>query len=141
MIFLSGSLSKFSLTKGKWAPIKFWRHEEKINYEKVVGTELIINSFTKNDYMHIYLPNSGRITKCLNVSNEPEWYLIKLNNPKDLNSYLTDTVLVRTKDMNEQIEKGTKRFIAFYLIPSDLNLNKEGLKRTDFKFCGWATTE
>lgn len=141
MIFLSGSLSKLSLTKGQWAPINFWRQEEKINYEKVVGTELIINSFTKNDYMHIYLPNAGRITKCLNVSNEPEWYLIKLNNPKDLNSYLTDTVLVRTKDMNEQIEKGTKRFIAFYLIPSDLNLNKEDLKRTDFKFCGWATTE
>lgn len=141
IIFLSGNLSKFSITKGQWAPIKYWGTEEKINYEKVVDTDLKLNSFTKNDYANKYLPNSGKITKRLTVSKEPDWYLIKLDTPKQLNSYLADTVLIRTKEKDEQIEKGKKKFIAFYLIPTDTNLDKDELKRTDFKFCGWATTE
>lgn len=141
IIFLSGNLSKFSITKGQWAPIKYWGTEEKINYEKVVDTDLKLNSFTKNDYAVKYLPNSGKIFKRLTVSKEPDWYLIKLDTPKQLNSYLADTVLIRTKEKDEQIEKGKKKFIAFYLIPTDTNLDRDDLKRTDFKFCGWATTE
>ncbi len=141
IIFLSGNLSKFSITKGQWAPIKYWGTEETINYEKVVDTDLKLNSFTKNDYAIKYLPNSGKIFKRLTVSKEPDWYLIKLDTPKQLSSYLADTVLIRTKEKDEQIEKGKKKFIAFYLIPTDTNLDRDDLKRTDFKFCGWATTE
>lgn len=141
IIFLSGNLSKFSITKGKWAPIKYWGTEEKIDYEKVVDTDLKLNSFTQNDHAIKYLPNSGKIIKRLTVSEEPDWYLIKLDTPKQLNSYLADTVLIRTKEKDEQIEKGKKIFIAFYLIPTDTNLDKDDLKRTDFKFCGWATTK
>jgi protease PrsW len=141
IIFLSGNLSKFSITKGQWAPIKYWGTEEKINYENVVDTELKLNSFTQNDHAIKYLPNSGKIFKRLTVSEEPDWYLIKLDTPKQLYSYLADTVLIRTKEKDEQIEKGKKKFIAFYLIPTDTNLDKDDLKRTDFKFCGWATTK
>ena len=139
IIFLSGNLSKFSITKGQWAPIKFWGTEEKINYEKVVGTEFTLKSFTQHDYASKYLPNSGKIIKRITVSNEPDWYLIKLDTPKQLNSYLPDIVLIRTKEKEELIEKGKKKFIAFYLIPTDINLDNDDFKRTDFKFCGWGT--
>lgn len=141
IIFLSSNLSKFSLNKGEWSPIKYWGTGEKINYDKIVDSELKLNRFTRNNFSSEYLPNTGRIYKRVTVSEEPDWYLIKLDTPKQHSSYLTDTVLIRTKEKDEQIEKGKKKFIAFYLIPSDTNLDKDDLKRTDFKFCGWATTE
>jgi RsiW-degrading membrane proteinase PrsW (M82 family) len=141
IFFLSVNLSKFSIAKGKWAPIKYWETKENMDYENVVGLKLKLNSFTKNDYAIQFLPNSGIITKRLTVSEEPDWYLIKLDTSNQISSYLTNTVLVRTKEKYEQIEKGKRKFIAFYLIPTETNLEKVNLKRTDFKFCGWATSE
>ncbi len=103
-------------------------------------TNYRITSFTNNEYAYKFLPNSGKITQRLTVYNEKDWYLIKLNNPKEESTYLSDTVIIRTKDKYESLEKGQKTIVAFYLIPIETNLKKSNLKRTNFKFCGWATT-
>ena len=141
IFFLTVNLSKFSIIAGKWAPIKYWDTDNDDNeYENLVGTELKITSFTNNEYANKFLPNSGKITQRLTVYNEKDWYLIKLNYPKEESTYLSDTVIIRTKDKYESLEKGQKTIVAFYLIPKETNLKKSNLKRTHFKFCGWATT-
>lgn len=144
IIFLSGNLSKFTLSQGEWMPIKYWGSEGKNQnekaFEKVVNTELKLNPFTRDTYAYEYLPNSGKISKRLTVSAETDWYLVTLDTIKQRNSsFLSDTVLIRTKEKDELIEKGKKKLIAFYIIPKDINLDNDKLKRTDFKFCGWAT--
>jgi len=141
IIFLSVNLSKFTLNKGEWAPIRYWGTEEKINYDKIIDTDLKLNHFTNNSYANEYLPNTGKIIKRLTVSKEPDWYLVKLNTPKQSSSFNGDTVIIRTKDKEEQIEKGNKKIIAFYIIPIKTNFDNKELKRIDFKFCGWATVE
>lgn len=141
LIFLVGNLSKFTLTKGEWAPINYWGKEEKVNYDQIVGTELKLNRFTNNDYTIDYLSNSGKIVKRVTVSKEPDWYLVKLDVVIQINAFYGDTVLIRTKEKEQQIEIGKKLFIAFYIIPLEVNLENEDFQRTEFKFCGWAKVE
>jgi len=140
IIFLSTNLGKFLIVKGRWAPIQY-RPIKRINYEKIIGVEIQLSPFTNDDFAFEYLPNSGKVFRRLTVSAEPDWYLAKLNASKQLNPYLADTVLIRTKERDEQIEKGKKKLVAFCLIPADTNLDRGDLKQTDFKFCGWATAE
>lgn len=140
IFFLSGNLSQFSLRKGYWAPIKYWGSKEQINYDSVVDLELKIKNFTNNELAAQFLPNSGKIVRRLTISKELDWYLVKLDNKTQNLYYIPDNVLIRTKNKYEQIEKGKKVMVAFYLVPFDVDLEKSDLKRTDFKFCGWATT-
>ena len=141
LIFLVGNLSKFTLNKGEWAPINYWGKEEKVNYDQIVGTEVKLNRFTNNDYTIDYLSNSGKIVKRVTVSKEPDWYFVKLDNAIQINAFYGDTVLIRTKEKEHQIEIGKKLFIAFYIIPLEVNLENEDFQRTEFKFCGWAKVE
>jgi RsiW-degrading membrane proteinase PrsW (M82 family) len=141
MSVLSVSQSKFNLKKGEWAPIKYWGVEGKINYDHIVTMEFKLNRFTVNNYAYDYLPNKGEVVKRLTVSNEPDWYLIKLDTGKQTTSFMSDTVIIRTKEKEEQISKGKRTFVAFCIIPLKVNLESTDLKRTDFKFCGWATVE
>ncbi len=141
LIFLVGNLSKFTLNKGEWAPINYWGKEEKVNYDQIVGTEVKLNRFTNNDYTIDYLSNSGKIVKRVTVSKEPDWYFVKLDNAIQINAFYGDTVLIRTKEKEQQIEVGKKLFIAFYIIPLEVNLENENFQRTEFKFCGWAKVE
>jgi RsiW-degrading membrane proteinase PrsW (M82 family) len=135
--FLSVNLGKFNLDKGVWAPIKYWGNEEEKNYDKIVDSEIKLDYFS-NRYLNDYLPNTGTIMKRLTVSNEPDWYLIKLNRAPQSDEYSDDTVIIRTKDKEEQIEKDKKKIVAFYKIPNNTNLETHELKQTDLKFCGWA---
>ncbi len=141
IIFLSDSLGKFSLTKGLWAPIKYWESEEKTDYKKLLDFSIKINPLTHNEYTDVYLPNSGRISKSITVSDEPDWYLIQLNEVRQHDHFLIDKVALRTKDKEEVLSTGKKSLVAFYLIPTNTDLEKVKLERTDFKFCGWAITE
>lgn len=142
ILFLSGNLSRFNLNKGEWAPLKYWGSKEEINHERIVGSDIKLNRFTKNALAHGYLPNSGKIIKRMVVSKEVDWYLIALDEPVKSNTYyLSDKVIVRTKEKDEQIEIGKSTFIAFYLIPHSANIESDVIRRTDFKFCGWAKVE
>lgn len=141
IFFLSGSLSRYSISKGHWGPIKLWGTQEKVNYEEVVDKHIKLYIFTRNDYTHGCLPNSGKIFKRVTVSEEPDWYLIKLDTTHQISSFISDTVLIRTKEKDEQIGKDSRVLVGFYLIPLDTNINNSSLKQTDFKFCGWATSE
>jgi len=148
LFFLSGNLSQFSLQKGLWAPIKYWQKKEETEAKEAtentfeISVKIKLDRDSKNDYAHYgYLPNTGKTIAQRTVSDEPDWYLLKLDAPKQHPDYLADTVLIRTKDKFEMLESGKKISVAFYLIPSNTDLERAGLMRTDFKFCGWATSE
>lgn len=141
ILFISSSLSKYNLVKGEWAPIKYWGKEKIVNYDLVLEQEVTIKRFTINDYTIDYLPNSGKIIKRIKVSNEPDWYIVQLESPVQNTHFETDRIVLRTKDKHQLIDKEKKTIVAFFLIPNSTNLDEAKLKRTNFKFCGWADVE
>lgn len=138
IFFLSSSLSKFNLKQGEWAPINYWSQKEVIDYEKIVDAQIQLNRFTKNDLTTAFLPDSATVIRALTVSNEPDWYLVKLSETVFTNVHLPDLVAIRTKDKEVQLLKGKKTLVAFYVIPVETDLEKNDLSRTDFVFGGWA---
>ncbi|MFL5728600.1 MAG: hypothetical protein ACJ75J_03840, partial [Cytophagaceae bacterium] len=112
-----------------------------IDFEKIVGTELKISRFTKNDYASRYLPESGKIIRRITISKEPDWYMVKLDKPKNVTGYMTDTIVIRTKEKEELLEPGFRMLIAFFIIPEKTDLENKNLERTKLKFCGWAIVE
>lgn len=141
IFFLSSNLSRFNLKQGEWAPIEYWAKKERINYEKIVGEEIRINRFTTNKSTLDYLPDSASVMKNITVSQEPDWYLVKLSETVDTNHNMADLVAIRTKDKEAQLNKGDNSFVAFYIIPLETDLERDDLARTDFIFCGWARVE
>lgn len=154
VLFLRSSLTKFWLNQGEWAPIKYWSKDDnsdlfdddgkQINskiLEKVVGFEIKITNFTNNEFQSKYLPNTGKIIRRLTISSEPDWYLVKLQDIVYDNYHLGDLIIIKTKDRSELIKQNTKRYISFFLVPSDVDLDSLNLNRTDIRFCGWAIAE
>ncbi len=138
IFFLSSSLSKFNLKQGEWAPIQYWAKKEVVDYEMIVEEQIQLNRFTKNDLTTAYLPDSAKVIQSITVSNEPDWYLVKLSETVFTNVHLPDLVAIRTKDKEIQLLKGKKTLVAFYVIPNETDLERSDLSRTDFVFGGWA---
>ncbi len=145
IFFLSGSLSKMVLNKGEWAPIQYLEttgRDKDFYYNKIMNATLKLERFSKNDFAYELLPTNGTVIRRLKISKDPEWYLVKLNTQKVFHSYLTENILIRTKDKEKPLLKGRKKqIIALYLIPKEFDLEQAELNRTDFKFIGWGKAE
>ncbi len=136
---LSSSLSKLKLKQNNWEPINI-RTFESNDYDNIIGETLVISPFSYNSQSE-YLPNEGKIVKRIIVSKEePDWYLVKLSKPGYSQTFCKEYVIIKTKNTNERLHTGLKRFVAFCLVYDRENLENVELKRSDFKFCGWATT-
>lgn len=139
IIFLSLYLSKFTIIEGKWAPINLFGREPEVYYDGVLNLNIQLKRITDNDCINSYLPNSGEIIKRVTVLSEPDWYLVKLDAAaSNNNSMLSDTILIRTKNKTEIIERGKKTIIALFMIQSNTNIHQNQLSHSDFKFCAWA---
>lgn len=141
ILFISSSLSKYNLVKGQWAPIKYWGKEKIVNYDFILEHQISLKRFTANELTLEYLPNVGKIEKRIFVSDEPDWYVVQLENSTQNTQFETDKIVLRTKDKHQLIEKDKETIVAFFLIPNNTNLGDAKLKRTNFKFCGWAKVE
>lgn len=141
ILFISSSLSKYNLVKRKWAPIKYWGKEKNVNYDFILEHQISLKRFTANELTLEYLPNVGKIEKRIFVSDEPDWYVVQLENSTQNPQFETDKIVLRTKDKHQLIEKDKETIVAFFLIPNNTNLGDAKLKRTNFKFCGWAKVE
>jgi len=136
---LSSSLSKLKLKKNNWESINMSAFESS-DYDNILGKTLLIKAFSYYPEGG-YLPNEGQIIKRINISKEePDWYLVKLSKPGYSHTFSKEYVIIKTKNKNERLHKGLKRFVAFCLIYEKDDLENIELKRSDFKFCGWATT-
>lgn len=138
ILFISSSLSKYNLVKGQWAPIKYWGKEKAVNFDVMLEHQISLKRFTANELTLEYLPNVGKIEKRIFVSDEPDWYVVQLENSTQNTQFETDKIVLRTKDKHQLIEKDKETIVAFFLIPNNTNLGDAKLKRTNFKFCGWA---
>ncbi len=140
VVLSTGSLINFPLVQGQWSDIAYWELPEgELNFDKVLKFKINIVVITQNNHTRAFLPNSGELTRRFKIFLSPDWYLVKLDTPKEFTGFKKDLVLIRAKENFKLLEKGKKTVVAFYLIPKDLNLEKAQLEREDFKFCGWAT--
>jgi protease PrsW len=135
---LSSSLSKLKLKQNKWEPINLSNFESS-DYDNIIGEKLDLRPFSYNPEGD-YLPNEGQIVKRIRISKEePAWYLVKLNKPGYSHTFSKEYIIIKTKNKNERLHKGLKRFVAFGLVYEKEDLENIELKRSDFKVCGWAT--
>jgi protease PrsW len=144
IIFISSKLSNFYLYKGAWAPVKIrdsgYGDRDMESAILMEGVELTILPFSRGELASRFLPGSGEIIKRFKLSDEPDWFLVKLNKQADVADYLRDQVMIRVKDNNMKIID-EKMIIALFAIPDTIDLAKPGLKGTDLSFCGWAVVE
>lgn len=138
---LALNLSSFSITKGQWAKIRYLGIDPKISFETLVGQQLIFTPFTENASKIQFLPNTGTITRQITVSDEPNWYVIKLEHAQPHSAFLADTILIKTLDRESPMIKSAQSTVGLYLIPVILDLEQNHLVFTDFIFEGWAMAE
>lgn len=124
-----------------YSPHKDGRHFIIPNFDKILNQEINIYPFKKNNLIEKYLPNSGRIIKRLIIDDEPDWYLIKLNNKVVFMENNEEQIIIRTKNKFESIVKGNKIIIAFFIIPNLMNIEGINLNKDQLVFGGWAILE
>lgn len=139
VFFISTYLGKFRVYKGYWHPlIRRKKDLINLNFDAVAGKVIELKRFTSNNATTKFLPNKGIVSLRISVSNEPDWYVIELDSPVLDTKCIPNQVLIRTKDKKKYLEGKKFKFIAFYLIPKDLDLEHGNLQRKDLIFCGWA---
>lgn len=139
ILFFSNILSKFNLVKGEWANIDIVGGSEKYVYTHLMNINYEFTLHWGNVTGINLMPNTGTIIKRITVSSETDWYVVKLNRPQTNLDYLSDTILIRTKDVEEFIHPDKLNLMSYFLIFDDYDLENKKAKRSDFKFCGWIT--
>lgn len=150
LIFLTINLSKFDYIPNYWAPLKFWdwsiflsipRVETKFfNLEKIIGSNIKIEAFIKNNSFAKHLPIEGEVVKRELISWEKDWYLIKLRKPLKIGWREQYFVLVKPKDGNEIFLENRSQIIFVRLVNNIDHLSKKKKKKTDFPFLDFALT-
>lgn len=104
ILFLSGALTGFRIKEGQWAPIRFLGStiSEKLN--EIIGCEITITSYSGGKKEDEFLPNQGTIVSRLVVSGEPDWYLVKINKPCEMEYFMRDYILIRAKVKSQPVE-------------------------------------
>ena len=141
IFFLAINFSSIELQKGIWKPLKYWggqdeNNEDNSDSEKVLGKKANFYVATNNEITIKILPQIGRLKERINISDEPNWYLVELGNSFKLQDYLGNKFLIKTKG-HSSFEKGKEKLVALYIIPNDVDLEKDPLQRSDFTFCGY----
>jgi hypothetical protein len=130
------------LKQGIWKPLKYWGDKEKNNEDnfdffEVLGKKASFYVVTKNEIAIEILPQIGKLKDLINVSDEPDWYLVELENSFTLEGYFGDKFLIKTKG-SFSLKNDKEKLVALYVIPDDVDLEKESILRSEFTFCGYA---
>jgi len=137
-VFLTGSLGKFKLMPGKWKKISYWQSSDDINMSNLIDEKLMLSPFSKHPLSSYYIPNNGTVMDRYVISNEPGWYLLKLDKVSTYNNYVNDHVLIRAQREENPITPGERNIVAVMLIPDMSILNQKKIERTLFKSIHWA---
>ncbi|NJK98885.1 MAG: hypothetical protein HC905_31785 [Bacteroidales bacterium] len=121
ILFLSGALTGFRIKEGQWAPIRFLGStiSEKLN--EIIGCEITITSYSGGKKEDEFLPNQGTIVSRLVVSGEPDWYLVKINKPCEMEYFMRDYILIRAKVKSQPVENGKSRSAALLITTRTAN--------------------
>ena len=104
-----------------------------------VGLSLRLFVRQSNTYVSDLFPVSGFCVEKIEISNNDDWYLFKLNNPLNYPGHNSDHVVIRTKSMNEELDKDKVEIILLF-IPDSLFLGKGELEVREFIYTGRAFT-
>lgn len=139
IIYFSTSISKFNLVKDEWVAVKIFGNIEKYVYAHLLNFEYNFKLYWGSNLNANFFPNTGKITRKITISKEEDWFIVKLDCPQSNPDYLSDLILVRTKDKEEQIDHKTSNLLSFFLIPTDFDFERTDVIQDEFKFCGFIT--
>ncbi len=137
IFFLSSNLGQFRPRKGRWVAIRFWGKNKSLVQFDLVESRIEMKRFSKDPLAWIFLPNVGTIERQFTVSNDPDWYMVKLDRIADTYEYKNDRVLIRTKEDNNMIRSGLNTFVGLYLIPYNVD-TEFSVDKTQLKFVSWS---
>lgn len=139
ILYFSSSISKFNLVKDEWVAIKIFGNTEKYVYAHLLSFEYNFKLYWGSNMNANFFPNTGKITRKITISKEEDWFIVKLDQPQSNPDYLSDVILIRTKDREEQIDHKTSNLLSFFLIPTDFDFERTDAIQDEFKFCGFIT--
>ncbi|MFC2104031.1 PrsW family glutamic-type intramembrane protease [Bacteroidota bacterium] len=142
IIFISANLGTISIKHRKWKPIQIKLPKFSLKLEHnpndVINKEYEIIAVSKNRDLRRLFPNKGTIVKRETISGNPDWYLLELENKKEILDYCGSHILIKAKNPTEPIKVQGKTEVAVFVFLSDDKINEEDKLREDFLFKGWA---
>lgn len=139
ILYFSSSISKFNLVKDEWVTVKFLGNINKYVYAHLLSFDYNFKLYWGCNLNAKFFHNSGKITRRIAKSKEEDWFVVKLDLPQSNPDYLSDIILIRTKDKEEQIDHKTSNLLSFFLIPTDFYFERTDAIQDEFKFCGIIT--
>lgn len=83
----------------------------------------------------------GVIEKQLIIDDEPNFYLINLSGELDIESHLTDQIILSPQWKKHRLGDKKEVLVQIYLIPKEELIDKAFLEKTDFTFLGRVFTK
>lgn len=166
LFYMTIQLNKFKVAKGVWhklsfkkmIPFKRLSHIGKVlgrftlgsgysRWDEVYetshtgpdlrGLQLRLFAPKSNRYIGSQLPVTGYCSKRMIISGEEGWYLFRLNKKVFCNDFLTDTILIKSKQ-NGKTLLDDKIEIYFMFIPTANILDQGNISIQDLRFAGRA---
>jgi RsiW-degrading membrane proteinase PrsW (M82 family) len=150
ILFLTFTLSRFQIVRGYLAPFKIPLNflVPKINRftnftampVKLYATK--IHSFIPGfEKIRQDLPVTGTLEKRIIIDDKEEAYVVVLDRPISIESYLNDRVLIMPKKVGVMLNESGNILIHLMLIPSAQSIDKPMSSLNDFEFIGWAVSK
>jgi RsiW-degrading membrane proteinase PrsW (M82 family) len=157
VLFISSELDGFKLEKGIWNRFEvtkkmefkgfskmlnfisetgykdFFRSED--NNESLEGLQLRLFAPKTNVYVGKLLPVSGVCVRKVEVGNNPNWYVFKLNSPIQMNNYVQDYIILKSKSDTQSLTQD-KVEIYFMFIPDASLLLRSKISIESLRYAG-----
>lgn len=157
VVYMSLQLDDFKVEKGVWRKLNiskkyrfkgFGKALERFNNygyrdmeiesdEDCVGLQLRLFAPKSNRYIGDKLPVTGSCIRPVQVNGTTGWYIFRLNTPVSYSNYVSDYIIIRTKDANKSLRED-KIEIYFMFMPSPLLLERSSVMMAELRYAGRA---
>ena len=104
----------------------------------LTGTVFSFSTYRHDNSLRDVFPLKGVVVKCVNLSREPDWLLVKLEEAFEYLGKTIEHVLIRRND-KEAIVPGKINQLVFFKMVPDISIIQEGENdKTDFPDEVWA---
>ena len=142
LAFLSSSLGRFKIKKGKWLKINFWGQKKEQEFDgdpdEIIGQFIRITQFSNHEYLAYYLPNKGEVLERIDINDDASWYLVKIREKGTLAGYHPDHLFIKSKEAGETIKSKGRIMVGVFLIDEQIPISKGEFERENLEFIHWA---
>lgn len=150
LIYMTYMLDSIALQRGMWKKFKLKlppilsdfldldrENETPINSEPFHFSGLKLRLFTSksNQYIGNQLPVSGTCLYPITVSNDTTWYVFKLNAPVRVQNYVSDELILKTKNGAQQLTEDKVELICLFLPHKEI-LQQKNIQVSDLRYVG-----